>query len=190
MTNDRNLVANSSQSTSNLSVSIAPINESTIREYSLPFATIRTIRDYSLFGFSRHPFVGSLVENCSSSFKCNTGFGNRNWIVRIACLCQRKVSGSVLNKEADWRILIFQWRKGYFDLVGVWRCEDITWHRANVNLRWDSNSKKWIKSRSTLRCLRSSLQPPVWWLPPFAAITVRIPRRSLNWYVYRLALPV
>ena len=119
------------------------------------FETIRAIRDNSL---DQHPFVGSLVENCLSSFKCNTGFGNRNWIVRIACLCQRKVSDSVLNKEADRRILIFQWRKGYFDLVGVWRCEDITWHRANFNLRWDSNSNKWIKSRSTLRSLRSSLR--------------------------------
>ena len=35
----------------------------------------------------------------------------------IAYLCQRKASDWLLNKEADWRILIGQWRKGYFDPV-------------------------------------------------------------------------
>ena len=37
----------------------------------------------------------------------------------IAYLCQRKVSDWLLSKEADWRIPINQWRKGYFDPVEV-----------------------------------------------------------------------
>ena len=91
----------------NFSVSITPIDQrihySHYSHYLRLFTPFKTT-GYS--GFLDTPLLAAWRRTVCQAL--NTSLEPNSWILCTAYLCHRKVSDWVLNKAADWRILIVQ----------------------------------------------------------------------------------